>query len=184
MTDLPSLSSRLGRTLRALRVGRGLSLSQLSREAGLSKTILSRIEGGVGNPSVETLWRLSRALAVPMGTLLADEEVPRARKIPARSGEALTADSGMAAWVVHADGRERRSEVFELELGTGVEHTGTPHLPGTEELVVCMRGRMAAGPVGDEAALGPGDAVWFAADVPHVYRGLRDARAIDLVLYA
>lgn len=185
MVDDPisELSGRLGRTIHAHRSAKGLSLAGLATESGLSKSILAKIESGEGNPSVETLWRLSRALAVPMGELLETDSGPRTRLIAAKSGKAPDAESGMASWLVHADGRERRTEVFDLEFAAGVDHAGTPHLPGTEELVICVKGRMAAGPVGEERELRAGDAVWFAADVPHVYRGIRDARAIDLILY-
>jgi transcriptional regulator with XRE-family HTH domain len=182
--DLDLLAGRIGRAVRARRLGRGMSLGDLSRGAGLSKTILSRIERGEGNPSVETLWRVSRALRVPLGALLADESSPRVRHIPARGGEALRADSGMSAWLVHADGREHRAELYDLDLPKGVDQASEPHLPGTEELVVCVRGRVRAGPVGEDVALGPGDAVWFAADVPHHYEGVRDSRALCWMRYA
>ena len=56
----------------------GMSLGDLARASGLSKTILARIEGGDGNPSVETLWRVSRALRVPLGALLAEDARRRA----------------------------------------------------------------------------------------------------------
>ncbi len=181
--ELDEVAARIGRVMRAQRTARGQSLGELARQTGLSRTILSRIEAGGGNPSVETLWKLASALQVPLGALVADDREPRVRAIRARSADTLTAESGMLAWLVHADGRERRSEVFELELATGVDQRSEPHLPGTEELVVCVRGRCAAGPAGREVELGEGDAVWFAADAPHVYRGLAHARALNVILY-
>jgi len=90
----------------------------------------------------------------------------------------------MRAWLIHAEGRERRSEVFELDLPAGVEQRSDGHLPGTEELVVCLRGRLLAGPAGAEEELGAGDAVWFAADGEHRYRALEDSVALDWMLYA
>ena len=182
--DLDALAGRIGRTVRALRTGQDLSLGDLARASGLSKTILSRIERGDGNPSVETLWRVSRALRVPLGALLAEDAGPRVRRIPARSREALHADSGMDAWLVHADGREYRSELFELRLPRGVDQRTDAHLPGTEELIVCVAGRVRVGPEGDDVVLAAGDAVWFAADVPHHYLALRDSRALCWMRYA
>lgn len=160
-----------------------MSLGDLARASGLSKTILARIERGEGNPSVETLWRLSRALRIPLGTLLADEPAPRVRVIRHESGDELHAGSGMSAWLLHVASREHRAEVFELDVPGGVLSRSEPHLPGVEELIVCVRGRMRVGPAGEEAELDPGDAVWFAADAPHSYAGLRDARALCWMLY-
>jgi transcriptional regulator with XRE-family HTH domain len=182
-TGLGVLADRVGRVIRTHRGTQGMSLGDLARASGLSKTILARIEGGDGNPSLETLWRISRALRVPLGELLGEDEEPRVRVIRHGAGEELHADSGMSAWLLHADGRERRTEVFELRFDAGVEQQAEAHLPGTEELIVCTRGRLRVGPVGEQVDLDAGDAVWFAADVAHGYAGLRDARALCWMLY-
>jgi transcriptional regulator with XRE-family HTH domain len=180
---LDLLADRVGRLIRARRGAQGMSLGDLARASGLSKTILARIEGGDGNPSLETLWRISRALRVPLGELLGEDEEPRVRVIRHGAGEELHADSGMSAWLLHADGRERRTEVFELRFDAGTEERAEPHLPGTEELVVCTGGGLRVGPVGEQVELDAGDAIWFAADVAHGYAGVRDARALCWMMY-
>jgi transcriptional regulator with XRE-family HTH domain len=183
--ELDHLADRIGRTIRAHRDAQRMSLGALARESGLSKTILARIEGGTGNPSVETLWRVSRALRIPLGALLAEDQAPRVRVTRAGEGEELHADSGMAAFLLHADGREHRSEVFDLRFAAGVAQRSEPHLPGVEELIVCTAGRLRTGPDAEPAELEPGDAVWFAADVPHGYAAAGDgeARGLCLMLY-
>lgn len=183
-TDLETLARRIGRTVRAERVAQTWSLGDLARGSGLSKTILARIERGAGNPSIDTLWRVSRALGVPLGRLLGEEPEPRTRVIRAGHGEPLRSVEGMAAWLVHADGRERRSELYAIDLPKGVDQRSEPHLPGTEEVVVCVKGRVRVGPVGDEVELGPGDAAWFVADLAHHYAALRDARTLCWMLWA
>ncbi len=177
------MTRRIGRALRAHRTERGMSLGELARAAGLSKSILARIEADGGNPSVETLWRLSLALGVPLGSLLGGDDEPRVRRIPARASEAMQGESGMTGWLVHTEGRVRRTELFELDFPAGTEHEGSPHLPGTEELVLCVSGRMRVGPEGEEQDLGPGDALVFAADVPHIYSAAEASRALDWILY-
>src|SRR3954462_4192065 len=110
--DLGALAAQIGLAVRDLRLGLRWSLGDLARASGLSKTILARIERGEGNPSVETLWRVSRALDVPLGTLLSPPSGPRARAIPARSGHPISSEGGMEAWLLHAAGQEQRSEVY------------------------------------------------------------------------
>jgi transcriptional regulator with XRE-family HTH domain len=181
--DINDVTRSMGLAIRAQRTARGMSLGDLARAAGLSKTILSRIEGGEGNPSVETLWRVSQAFDLPLGALLERDEPPAAQLVGARSGRRLGADSGMSAWLVHAEGRPSRCELYELDLPAGVTHPGRPHLPGTNEVIVCVRGRLRAGPDGEEVELGPGDAAAFASDVPHRYIATRAVRALCLMLY-
>ena len=142
----------------------------------------SRIENGHGNPSVETLFRIARALDLPLSALLAEDETPRARVILARSGPELHADSGMTAWLVHAQARGHHAEVYELALPAGTDQRTAGHLPGTEELVICVTGRLLVGPLGEEVELGAGDAAWFAADGEHHYVALRTARALDWIV--
>jgi len=76
---LDALARRIGAVVHRHRAAQGLSLGELGRAAGLSKTILARIERGDGNPSMETLWRISKALGLPLGALLAD--VPHTRPV-------------------------------------------------------------------------------------------------------
>jgi XRE family transcriptional regulator, regulator of sulfur utilization len=181
---LGALARGIARAVRAQRLAQGMSLGDLARASGLSKTILARIERAEGNPSVETLWRLSSALGLPLGTLMAQEAAPRLRVMRAAAGSSVRGASGMAARLLHAEGRAVRSEVFELDLPAGAEQLGAAHLPGTEELVVCTAGRIVAGPLGEEVELGASDAVWFQADVAHRYAAVEDARALDWILYA
>ncbi|HEY9293380.1 MAG TPA: helix-turn-helix transcriptional regulator, partial [Microlunatus sp.] len=49
----------VGRRLREVRVSRGLSLSELARQAGIGKGSLSEIETGRRNPTLETLYALT-----------------------------------------------------------------------------------------------------------------------------
>src|SRR5258707_12707187 len=100
--DLGALASRIGDAVGELRDAQRWSLGELGRASGLSKTILARIERGDGNPSVETLWRVSRALGVPLGALLSPPAGPRARAIPARAGTPIRSEGGMDAWLLHA----------------------------------------------------------------------------------
>ncbi len=176
------LSARIGVAVRTHRTARSLSVAELARAAGLSKTILGTIEAGAGNPSVETLFRIARALDLPLGALLAEPAAPRVRAIPNGSGDALDTGVGVAR-LLHADGRPRRSELLQLTLDPGADQRNEGHLPGTEELVLCLAGRLQAGPVGEEVALGAGDAVWFAADGPHRYVAPRGARLLNWISY-
>jgi transcriptional regulator with XRE-family HTH domain len=184
MDDTHDLSDRIGRALRVQRAALGLSLGDVARSSGLSKTILARIERGEGNPSIDTLWRLSQALGIPLGAMLAEPESPRVRAFPARSGHKLTATSGMDAWLVHTESRALRSELFDLALPKGADQRSGAHLPGTEELIYCVTGRIQAGRFGEEVELGPADAVWFVADSDHHYVGLEESRLLCWMLYA
>jgi len=181
--ELERLAGHIGVSLRAHRVARSMSLGDLSRACGLSRTILARIEGGAGNPSLETLWRISRALDIPLGALLEQDTAPRVHVARAREGRSLRADSGLEMWLLHAEGREHRSEMYEIALPQGADQQTDAHLPGTEEALICISGHAQIGPLGEEAEVRAGDVVWFAADRPHRYLAVADTRLIGWMLY-
>ncbi len=162
----------------------GSSFTELARASGLSKTILGRIEAGDGNPSIETLWRISQALALPLGALLEDEGRPNARVIRARSGEQVRAESGMTGWLVHADGRDHRTELYDLEYPRARSIAATPTSRGRRRSSSAWRDASGSARWARRPSSGPGDAILFAADAPHSYEALRDTRVLCWMLYA
>lgn len=67
--DLESEIARLGKVLRAAR-GERYSLEALAQRSGVSTGLLSQIERGIGNPSYQTLLKVSAALGLSMSDLL------------------------------------------------------------------------------------------------------------------
>src|SRR5581483_12483618 len=64
--ELAGVNRRIAAVIRDRRRALGVTLAELATSAGLSRTILGRIETGRGNPSVETLFRIARALGLPL----------------------------------------------------------------------------------------------------------------------
>jgi transcriptional regulator with XRE-family HTH domain len=56
----------IGRWLRQLREGKGLSQADMEQATGLLRGYISRVENGRTVPSLETLERLAAALEVPL----------------------------------------------------------------------------------------------------------------------
>ena len=169
-SDLAAVTTRVAREIRAHREARGLSLSATATRAGVSTTILATIEAGAGNPSLETLWRITRALDITVGTLLAEDDPVRSQVIRRADGELMSFESGVRGRLLYVDGRDRRLEAIEMHLEPGRHYHSPAQAPGTEELVICLDGELTLGPDGHEETLGAGDALHFAADVPHSYR--------------
>src|SRR4051794_31001266 len=115
-TATEELAVRVGRLVRQQRAVQGLSAAELAERSGLSRTIVAKIERGDGNPSLGTLWRLSRTLRVPIGELIGEEAEPLTRVIRSGEGDRVDDPTGMVAQFIHRAGRERRSEMFWIDL--------------------------------------------------------------------
>jgi len=74
MSEVYLDAQAVGRVIARYRTQRGLSQEVLSGLADIGRTHLSAIERGERKPTLETLYRISRALGVSMSALTADIE--------------------------------------------------------------------------------------------------------------
>jgi transcriptional regulator with XRE-family HTH domain len=168
--------------LRRERDRAGISLAELARRAGLAKSTLSQLEGGTGNPSIETLWSLGVALGVPFSRLV-EPPVPAVRVVRAGEGPRLRADRAeFMATLLAAGSAHARRDLYVMELEPGQAREAEAHLSGSVEHVVIAAGRMKAGPADEPVELGPGDYAAFPGDVAHHYEALEPGTWAVLVM--
>ena len=158
--------------LRERRRREGLSLEALSAKAGVSRSMISKVERGEAVPSTIVLSRLAEALGTTFAALMmpdaAEHEVlhiPRARQ-PVLRDEA----SGFTRRVLSPVLPGRGLDLVLNTLPPGAE-TGafTPHRNGVEEYVWVQRGRLRAMLGETEVLLEAGDSLFFDAKVPHAF---------------
>jgi len=70
MVSMDEIRVRLATNLRRLRGERGVSQERLALEAGVDRTMLSKIERRISNPSVEILLKLANRLNVDLVSLV------------------------------------------------------------------------------------------------------------------
>jgi transcriptional regulator with XRE-family HTH domain len=68
--------AELGRRIKLLRIGRGLTLKDLEERGGISATHVSEIERGKASPTVGALARIARALGLRPAALLEPSVLP------------------------------------------------------------------------------------------------------------
>jgi transcriptional regulator with XRE-family HTH domain len=163
----------VARNIRRLRRERGFSIGELSRRSGLSKQTLSKVEQGDGNPTVDTLAALGKALDVAPRQLLTEW------------GSAVYVQRGDdGLWQEHDGWSER---MLDQTYGSGYVHTlmmrlerGKPCAPvpghslGTLHHIYVFSGTLRTGPVEDQVELSAGDFARFPGDVPHQHTCLSE----------
>jgi len=70
-----TLNARIGTRIRIERESRSWSLSELADRAGVSRTMIHKIERGDSSPTATMLGRLSGAFGISMSTLIARAEM-------------------------------------------------------------------------------------------------------------
>lgn len=64
----------IGKIITDLRKKKNMNLKELSQASGTTSSMLSQIERGLANPSINTLKTLARVLEVPLFTFFMEEE--------------------------------------------------------------------------------------------------------------
>lgn len=166
--------------IRRLRIERAMSLGDLARRSGISKQTLSKIEQGVGNPTVETLGSLAAALGQSTRRLLTQWGTP---VFVQRSSDATWSDED--AWSerlldeIYGSGYVR-TLLLRMERGSRAR-TIEPHQPGTLHHIYVVTGKLRTGPLADQVELAAGDFVRFPGDVQHQHTCLSERVVAHMV---
>ena len=165
---------RVGATLAALRQTRALSLDELSRMAGVSKSMLSQIERSQANPTVAVVWRLANALGVPLAELLGGAPAasePAMGFVPAHAAPALRSPDGLCELrILGPIELAGQFEWYALTVQPGGALESTPHEDGTREHLTVHSGSLDVSAGEQTQRLKPGETARYAADRPHTIR--------------
>jgi len=139
----------------------------------MSKATLSGIESGRGNPTIDTLTVLARALGVSVAELL--EEAPAREVRVVRVAEAYPwPPEGEGRRLLDAAGTLSGSlEVIELAFPARHVHESPPRTDRSWDGVLVLQGRLIAGPTERITELSNGDYASFPADGPCQYEAGR-----------
>jgi len=178
----------VGATLQRMRLARGLTLEDLSRIAGVSKSMLSQIEREKANPTIAITWRLANALGVQIGELLSSEvrsadmiRVVESHEIPTLPG----AHAGYSLRILGPMELAGKYEWYELTLQPGGELASQAHDPGTSEHLTVIAGAIELEVGAEKKKIKHGATARYAADQNHVIRntGKTEAKALMVVVH-
>lgn len=179
---------RVGAALAALRQSRGLSLDELSRQAGVSKSMLSQIERHQANPTVAVVWRLATALGVGVGDLLgsARPAAPVLAVVPAHATPSLASPDGKCELrILGPIELAGQFEWYALTVLPGGRLASQPHEPGSREHLSVQTGTLEVQAGSQTARVRRGETARYAVDVAHSIHnpGRTPAQALLVVLH-
>jgi XRE family transcriptional regulator, regulator of sulfur utilization len=184
----PSSPPEVGATLQKLRLKRGLTLEDLSRAAGVSKSMLSQIEREKANPTIAVAWRLANALGIGIEELLSSEP-PETEVIHIlEPHETPTLPGHHAGYVLRILGPMElagKYEWYELTLAPEGALVSNSHDPGTTEYLTLLQGTLEVEVDGTRKKLKAGGTARYQADKNHAIRnvGKSEAKALLVVTH-
>jgi len=162
-------SSSFAISLKSLRAVRQLSLQKLAEESRVSKSMISKIERGDVQPSLDIAVRLAEALHSSVSEMLRHDEYARVIKLE-RKSQSVVSDANLN-WerrLLSPMFKGATLEVLHARVGARVNMGAFPRHPkGTEEYVVVLKGELNISIGGARYSLAEGDSLFFEADKTH-----------------
>ena len=180
MSSLPE-PPPIGQRLRDLRAKRNLSLDELARRSGVSKSMLSQIEQNKANPTVGLVWKIARALEVDLFHVIGGEGSMARFDLTPRENLPVLADSeaGYTIRILSPMELVETLELYWVILQPGASLDSSPHVTHTEEFTTVLKGKVEVASSGRTAVLRKGDTIRYHADREHHIRNV--ARGVSEV---
>lgn len=156
--------------MQAARVERGLSLHELARLSAVSVSMLSSVERGTKAPTVVVLARIADGLGVDLANLVGDSEPRRVVLRRADEHDRVAEPGGWWRTIVSPVVPGVNFEWIRTTLPAGCDAGTFPaYAAGSHEYVLVESGTVRIRVDDRPLDLAEGDALYFAADVPHGY---------------
>lgn len=162
----------VGAKLRSVRVAFGLSQRALARRAGVTNGLISLIEQNRVSPSVSSLKKVLDGVPMTLAEFFALDEGNQPQAFFDAAELLETGGPAVSRRLVAAQRSGRQLSLLHERFAPGaatgeetLEHRG-------EQGGVVVRGRIELTVGGQTRVLGPGDAYYFASQLPHRFRNV------------
>lgn len=161
-----------------------ISMEELARLSGVSKSMLAQIERGEGNPTITTLWKIANGMKIPFDALTmrqkCDFEIIKISEL-----EPILEDNGhVRNYAIFPDDENRKFAIYYMEIDQGGYWNSEPHLRGSSEFITVDKGQLTIRSSEDEYTVHQGESIRFKSDVPHSYHNSGESQVfVHVVLY-
>jgi len=165
----------IGRNIMNLRKHKGMSLDELAKRSGVSKSMLSQIEQDKTNPTVITVWKIARALDVSIQELMESGpfniiEVIRSSDAP----EIFSEDRSCVIKINSPIHMTDNLELYQMTFKPYGKNSSMPHFPKAEEFLTVISGKLKVTSGDHSTLLKKGDSARYRADVEHCIENISD----------
>lgn len=154
----------LGRSLKALRVQRGLTLDQLASVSGVSRAMISKIERGEASPTAVLLARLLTPLKETLSGFFAKAtEAPSPLRRLGEQPVWRDPDTGYVRRAVSPPGFAIATDLVDVTLPAGARAAMPPVVsePHQTQYVWLLDGQLIMECDGDRHEMAPGDCLYM-----------------------
>lgn len=169
-----NLGKMIAQNLKQLRTERNLSLGDLAKASGISKAMLSDIEKGNSNPTINTIWKIANGLKVSYTKLIdsVDREATVVRK--PTSVMQLGESQAYRVYCYYKTSPVRNFEFFYVELDAQSSNYTIGHSEKAQEYIYVIKGELILQTELENFVLQEGDSLVFDSFISHTYKNRQD----------
>jgi transcriptional regulator with XRE-family HTH domain len=159
----------LGKTIQRLRKAYNMSLGELSEQSGVAKSIISQIERNETNPTLSTVYRLSKALDTTIEEVLKQDSGELFLEHQSKSSvPMLESQDGLCRLAIA--GPLNLVDIvqwYDFQAKAGGVLESDPHPPGTVEHLYILEGELEVTTADQTRTVKAGETLRFRGDRPH-----------------
>jgi transcriptional regulator with XRE-family HTH domain len=173
----------VGGRLREARQGRSMTLDDVAREAGLTKSFVSAVERGETSPSIGSLYRLCEVLGVSIAALFDTVPAPESNVVRRADVRGVSFGGEGVENHVLSPRAERRAQVIETHVAPGGSPGPEPWShSGDLVIATVLEGRLEFRFDDHTTVLEAGDTISYSPADPHSW-GNPDDEAPAVALF-
>lgn len=158
----------VGGRLREARRGLRMTLDEVAREAGLTKSFVSAVERGETSPSIGSLYRLCEVLGVPVAALFETAAAPESSVVRRADVRGVSFGGEGVENHVLSPRTERRAQVIETHVAPGGSPGPEPWSHAGElTIATVLEGALEFRFEGRTTVLRAGDTIAYSPADPH-----------------
>lgn len=172
--------SEVGKRIRYLRKFQGLTSDELAKRASVSQSMISQIERGQVSPSLETLWKLSHSLKVPVFSFFESEENNAVTVTRKGEGNLIKRVRPNVEYELLSPSSGKQMSFFKMIVSPGEDTDDPLMFHGGEECGLMLVGSLRIEIDGEVYIIDEGDSIYFDSSMPHRFMNDGDADAIAI----
>lgn len=165
---MDSANEIISRNIKRIRQERTLTLDDLARLTGVSKSMLSEIERCTKSPTISVLEKICNGINVPLAQLTYTE-TPQVSVTRNDTVKHYSAWEGFELFVLFEFDPDKKFEIFRQEIAPNSTRAAERHEIGIREYIVCTKGVFGIQIADKTFQLQEGEAVQFLANCDHMY---------------
>lgn len=172
----------IGQNLKRIRKEQGLTLVQLEKLSNVSKGVISLIESGETNTTINTIWKLADALRIHYSILL-DAFVNPPKIIKKKEAvKKISSDGSYQILGYFNEKKQKNFKLYQMVLARKKKYVSTEHIKKCEKYVLVTQGCLNLKIENKNFILNVHDIIKFDATVEHTYMNLGNEQVIATII--